>query len=219
MTRLVDLTGKVFGDFLVIKRVHKTHGQVYYDCVSKCCNISKIYNANKIKHQAMVCIKCKPIIRNKRSNTLASSKVYKRWDSIKQRCLNPRCKDYHKYGGRGIKLHQPWISDFRLFEKYIIDNLGLPEDGLSLDRINNDGNYEPGNLRWATPKQQQDNRRDTVFKYKYKHRFGVTLNSKELSELTGIRYKILYHDYCRGIDQVSDIIDKANRLGHIKCFL
>lgn len=85
--------------------------------------------------------------------------LYKTWSSIKQRCNNPKNKGYKYYGGRGITMHPEWIDDYPKFKKYILDNLGERPKGMSLDRINNDGNYEPHNLRWATLSQQNLNRR------------------------------------------------------------
>jgi hypothetical protein len=78
---------------------------------------------------------------------------------MKQRCLNPNDPAYFKYGGRGIKMYKPWQEDYFVFEKWILDNLGPRPEGMSLDRIDNDGNYEPGNVRWADFKTQAFNRR------------------------------------------------------------
>jgi hypothetical protein len=84
------------------------------------------------------------------------------WSSMKQRCLSPKHKDYPSYGGRGIGIYEPWINDRRAYENYILETLGpKPSPKHSLDRIDNDGNYEPGNLRWATPSEQLLNQRRT----------------------------------------------------------
>lgn len=83
---------------------------------------------------------------------------YQMWKSIKQRCFNKNSKSYHRYGGRGITLFKSWIKDYKAFEKYLLDNLGnKPTANHQLDRKNNDGNYEPGNLRWSTPKENCNN--------------------------------------------------------------
>lgn len=77
---------------------------------------------------------------------------YSIYQAAIQRCTNPKDKDYHYYGGRGIKFL------FKSFQHFF-DTLGRKPKGRSLDRINNGGNYEPGNVRWATKKQQANNQR------------------------------------------------------------
>lgn len=78
------------------------------------------------------------------------------WNSMQQRCHNPRNKSFKHYGGRGIEVCARWRASFADF----LADVGLrPARGMSLDRINNDGNYEPGNVRWATAVQQANNRR------------------------------------------------------------
>lgn len=82
-------------------------------------------------------------------------KEYVAWIEMKRRCLNKSCKDYKFYGGRGIKVCERWLNNFSRFLK----DVGLaPDKNYSIDRINNDGNYEPNNVRWATKKQQNNNK-------------------------------------------------------------
>lgn len=78
------------------------------------------------------------------------------WINIRRRCYNPNHKSYSDYGGRGIRLCTNWYASFLSFYKYIGKR---PSKQHSLDRIDNDGNYEPGNVRWATAKEQANNMR------------------------------------------------------------
>lgn len=91
---------------------------------------------------------------------LTSLLEYNLYRGIKNRCFNKRTPDYNKYGGRGITLHKEWLDDFMLFYEYIKQELGeRPSNNHTLDRIDNDGNYEPGNIRWADKITQARNRR------------------------------------------------------------
>jgi len=88
--------------------------------------------------------------------------TYKSWVGMKSRCLDKNYPQYHHYGGRGVKVHPLWIDDFQAF----YDFMGERPVGCSLDRIDNDKGYFPGNVRWADNLTQQNNKRNNVF-YEY----------------------------------------------------
>src|SRR5437879_3420126 len=81
---------------------------------------------------------------------------YRAWQAMKTRCLNPNSKVYKHYGGRGIRIYDPWIDSFESFFAYVGRK---PSPKHSLDRINGDGDYRPGNVRWATQREQTSHTR------------------------------------------------------------
>ena len=89
-----------------------------------------------------------------------SSRLYRTWSDMRHRCNSPKAFNYADYGGRGIKICDEW-QRYDNFKSWA-DNSGYSDD-LSIDRINNDGGYSPENCRWATPKQQSNNRRNTLY--------------------------------------------------------
>ena len=114
----------------------------------------------------------------------AWTRTYTAWYSMKQRCLNPKTVGWERYGGRGIAVCERWL----VFSNFLADMGEAPSVKHSLDRIDNNRNYEPGNCRWAT-KAEQDNNRSSNVKVTID---GKTHNIKEWALLAGIQYPTLY---------------------------
>ena len=94
----------------------------------------------------------------KRSTASCNRPLYRTWSSMKQRCLNPKHEAYPNYGGRGIKVCDRWMN-YDIYIEDILKKIGPKPEDKSLDRIDNEGHYEPDNVRWATRKEQNNNKR------------------------------------------------------------
>jgi hypothetical protein len=97
--------------------------------------------------------------KRKRVRTRKTSPLYYCWKAMRDRCSKETHRDYPRYGGRGITVDPSWVSSF---QQFLADMGPKPTPQHSIDRINNDGNYEPSNCRWATPKEQSQNTCRTV---------------------------------------------------------
>lgn len=131
----------------------------------------------------------------KHGDKMKSSKyfyLYNLWRGIKTRCFNPNVTFYELYGGDKVTMYQPWVNDYVAFKTWILDNLGDKPDGMSLDRIDPNGNYEPGNLRWGTQRDQCGNK-----KIHSKKLLGVQKRSDLKKVRSGIRLgkKVIHLGY------------------------
>lgn len=116
--------------------------------------------------------------------TLKHSQIYSTWKAMKARCFNPKNRGYRHYGGRGIRVCKRWMK----FENFLAD-MGERPAGLQIDRIDNDGNYEPGNCRWATPLENALNTRWSR-RYTFK---GKTNNISGWARMMGITSRAMRH--------------------------
>lgn len=158
--KLVDLTGKRFGRLIVIKRdgtkvFPSGQKRPLWLCKCDCGKEVHILARNLITGNTTSC-GCLAI-EKRTTHNLWGTKVYKCWDNMLSRCYNHNATGYKNWGGRGIKVYSKWINDFSAFYDYVSKLPHFGEKGYSLDRINNDGNYEPNNLRWVTRSEQAHN--------------------------------------------------------------
>jgi len=127
--------------------------------------------------------------------------LYSHWDNMKARCYRKTSPRYYRYGGRGIKVCNKWLNNFEAFAKDMYPNW---IKGLSLDRINSNGDYQPNNCRWATTLQQNRNTSANI-KILYKNKI---ICMAELSEITGIKYDTLRYRREQNKDLVPGVYTK-----------
>lgn len=161
MAKKIEMLGKRFGRLVVISEFpQRKNNQILWVCKCDCGNTTNpIYGAHLRNGETKSC-GCIPtggayrIVHGHRHE-----RIYSVWRGIKIRCLNTNSKHYKDYGGRGITVCEEWKDSFQTFYDYVSKLAHFGEKGYSIDRINNDGNYEPGNVRWATAKEQANNKR------------------------------------------------------------
>jgi hypothetical protein len=185
----IDITGQSFNKLKVIKRVeNNNYGNAQWLC--KClCGEEKVFQGTHLrsgKPQSCGCSAIKSMAQKNTKHGMSRSKGYKAYRAVLQRCNNPKSKAYKYYGGRGIKICDRWLESF---ENFWEDMGEEHRDTLTLDRINNNGNYEPSNCRWATRKMQQNNRRANFF-ITYK---DETLTIAEWADKLNIGFGTLAH--------------------------
>lgn len=159
--KLIDLRGKRFGR-LTVRKIQRIPFAREVSWLCECdCGRTKVILGGSLRSGYTTSCGClhKEIASRKHlihghARKKLNSPIYGSWCGMISRCTNPRNKQWDNYGGRGITVCRRWYK----FKNFLAD-MGEAPPGLSLDRINNDGNYEPGNCRWATAKQQANNRR------------------------------------------------------------
>jgi len=163
MPRVKDLTGRQFFDLTVESRhPQNLHNRAVWVCRCKCGNTRLVVGQDLKKGAIKRCTKCASVYSAAMSSIastthgMSDTSLYNCWSHMKQRTLNPKCKSFPRYGGRGIGICEEWKSDFTAFQKWAIENGYSPS--LSLDRIDNDKGYYPENCRWADRTTQQNNR-------------------------------------------------------------
>lgn len=166
MRKLVnDLTGKRFGRLTVIGVEDNGKRQTYYACQCDCGNV-KVIRADALVGGCTVSCGCKKKEQDKinltanHSHKMSGTRLYNIWVGLKGRCNNPNDARYDRYGGRGISVCEEWDKSFQSFYDWAVSN-GYSDD-LTIDRIDNGGNYTPTNCKWSTSKEQCNNRSSNI---------------------------------------------------------
>jgi len=188
-----DLTGLVFNNWTILELSNRTNKKDdrYWVCECACeyktikhiaeralsfgtsrscgCLLGKI-PSKKIKKESEKILK---ISKDKINKVLYNKRIMNIYSGMKTRCYNPNSKNYKYYGDKGVIICEEWLNDRRLFYEWAVNN-GY-SDELTIDRIDNDGNYSPDNCRWATWEQQANNKSNTVY-YRYEGKIKSSLD-------------------------------------------
>lgn len=156
MSTRIDLTGQRFGRLLVLGFDKSHNGKCYWNCKCDCGNLKSI-NGGDLKSGKSLSCKCLNIELSTKHH-MSGTKIYLVWQNMKARCYKEYCTEYKRYGARGITVCEQWHE----FEGFYKDMGGSYVEGLTFDRINVNGNYEPTNCRWVDRITQQNNRRITT---------------------------------------------------------
>lgn len=158
--RLVDLTGKRVGKLTVIQRHYDPNKKhTLWECKCNCGNMS-IVSAYRLIHgltKSCGCLRSEVTTKKNTTHGMSKTPLYNVWNSMRKRCYNENDKNYPSYGGRGIEVCPEWKDEFNEFQKWALSNGYCI--GLTLDRIDNNGDYCAQNCRWVDTKTQNDNRR------------------------------------------------------------
>lgn len=155
--RVKNLTGQRFGHLEVIAFLGRHKEHTYWACQCDCGVITEA-RANSLTRnhsRSCGCVSARLTAEQNVKHGLARTPIYWCWQNMIQRCTNPNHPGYVNYGARGIRVCDGWLNSFEAFYAVV----GDPQPGLSLDRKDNNGNYEPGNVRWATRVEQNHNQR------------------------------------------------------------
>jgi hypothetical protein len=186
------MTGLLFGSLKVIQRDGWIRKEAAWRCQCECGEIALV-RGNCLRSGKATHCGCQRAVRISRTLTRhgrTGESVYTTWTAMLGRCGNENNQNYFRYGGRGIRVCERWLA----FENFLAD-MGERPPGLTLERIDNDGNYEPGNVRWATPKEQANNtRRNHVIQTS-----RGPLSLTQVAEIAGITKVALHYRMRKGL--------------------
>ena len=201
---LPNLEGERYGKLIAVKELEIRNGQRFYLFRCECGNVIEhmIKEARRGKLKSCGCGQFTQAGIANTTHGMSNTRIHGIWNKMKARCLNTRNKSYKYYGGRGISICDEWLSEdkgFVNFYEWSMKN-GYTDE-LSIDRIDNDGNYEPSNCRWTTAKVQNNNTRaNKIFVYK-----GEPLTLAQWDD----RYDLTYDSLWKRVHKYGYSIEKA----------
>jgi hypothetical protein len=203
--RVIDLTNQVFGRLTVIERAENNQNHPRWLCRCTCGN-EKVILGFHLRSGTTKSCGCLSVEKTVARTTVhghkrkcATSGIYRTWASIITRCTNPNIPHYHLYGGRGITVCDRWKQSF---ESFLEDVGERPSPDHSIDRIDNNRGYEPGNVRWATRTEQGRNKRSN----RHITIDGETHCLSEWEEIKGLPRKKITTRLCLGWDEYDAVM-------------
>lgn len=187
MSRFIDITGEKFNKLTVVERLQNDIGGIpVWLCKCDCGNFTKVRGKN-LKNGSVKSCGCMLKISTTKTHGLSKAKIYNTWNSMKARCYNTKSSSYKRYGGRGISVCEEWSKSFETFYAWSMQN-GYNEN-LTIERIDNNGNYCPENCKWISKKEQCRNRRTNIsFEYN-----GEKHILTEWCEIFNLDYKLVHN--------------------------
>lgn len=188
-TNREEFIGRRFGRLVVIE--YKNYKNTYVECD---CGNQKRVCAGSLSRGLTTscgCVRREMLGSRNRTHGMTGLREYSIWKNIKSRCFNKSNPRYERWGGRGITMCERWALSFTDF----LADMGSCPEKFSIDRINNDGNYEPGNCRWASPQEQANNTRRNIIVEHEGRRQNVSQWAREL----GLKPVNVHHRIFRGV--------------------
>ncbi len=186
--KLTDLSGRTFGKWLVLRKTSHSGTHTKWECKCECGELRTVFAEALVRGQSKSCgcflqetMRLRIVHGMSREK---KSKEYRSWDSAKGRCYRPTDINFKNYGARGIVMCDSWKNDFREFFKY----MGVCPKGKTLDRIEVNGNYEPGNCVWSDRVTQANNKTSTIW-VEWK---SALISLAELCRREGLVYNSAY---------------------------
>ena len=179
----INLTGMIFGELMVLKRDPSINKNAKWICLCSCGNetITESLKLRNGKSKSCGCKRHEYIGNANKTHGMTNTRIYSIWHSMIGRCKYPSTQYYNRYGGRGIKVCEEWSS----FDSFYKDMGPSYEKGLTIDRIDSNGNYELSNCRWADLDTQNNNRESNVLITID----GETKTMKHWSDVSGVNYQ------------------------------
>jgi hypothetical protein len=207
--RLLNVLGERFGKYTVIKYFGRINNASMWTCRCDCGQIRNVSLSNLRCGGALSCgcagieKMIKRTLTHGHSRGGKKSREYISWTAMLQRCYNKACMGYPYYGGRGITVCDRWRKSF---ENFLEDMGEKPNGKYSIDRIDNNGNYEPSNCRWATNEEQLKNRSVSI-RIEY---MGETKSVTEWAEIIGITTGSMRYRLSKGLS-IGDILSEVGK--------